>query len=93
MGNYRWTRCVAAVGLVFLIVWGLFMITVRALNVPVAKVQPEAFALIAMMTAPFALGAPVVAALAAAGVCAGGVRTGLRVRPTSLGRSVPGGPA
>ncbi len=66
MDNYRWTRRVAAAGFGILTLWIVFVVMVRIVNLPLAGVQPEAFALIAMMTAPFTLGVPVVVTLAVA---------------------------
>ena len=44
------------------------MAVVRVLDVPVGGIQPEAFALTAMMTAPFTLGAVLLMTLGAAGL-------------------------
>ena len=40
-----------------LALWAVFVAVVRVLDVPVGGIQPEAFALTAMMTAPITLGA------------------------------------
>ena len=68
MKSYFWTKKVAAVGFGILALWVLFVAVVRVLNVPVAGVQPEAFALIAMMTAPFTLGGVLLAVLVTVGL-------------------------
>ena len=44
------------------------MAVVGVVNVPLGGIQPEAFALIAMMTAPFALGSVLLATLVTAGM-------------------------
>ena len=44
------------------------MAVVRIVNVPLGGIQPEAFVLIAMMTAPFTLGAVLLATLVTAGL-------------------------
>ena len=46
----------------------MFVAVVRIINVPLCGIQPEAFALIAMMTAPFALGLALLATLVTAGL-------------------------
>ena len=61
MKGYRWT---ARVGLGVLALWAV----VRVLNVPVGGIQPEAFALTAMMTAPFTLGAVLLMTLVTGGL-------------------------
>ena len=63
MRRYVWTRRVGFVGLGLLVLWMIFVAVVRVVNVPLGGIQPEAFALIAMMTAPFTLGAVVLATL------------------------------
>ena len=68
MRSYRWTRRVAFVGLGLLVLWVVFVAVVRIVNVPLGGIQPEAFALIAMMTAPFTLGAVLLVTLVTAGV-------------------------
>ena len=40
---------------------------IRALSIPLGRMQPEALVLIAMMTAPFTLGVALLATLVAAG--------------------------
>ena len=68
MEGYRWTRRVAVGGggLIALII--LFVGVTRILNVEIAGIQPEAWALTAMMTAPLTLGAVLVATLGTAAV-------------------------
>ena len=68
MRSYPWTRRVAAVGFGILAIWAVFLAVVRIVNVPLGGIQPEAFALIAMMTAPFTLGAALLATLVTAGL-------------------------
>ncbi len=63
MRRYVWTRRVGAGGLGLLVLWAVFVAVVRVFNLPLGGIQPEAFALIAMMTAPFTLGAVVLATL------------------------------
>ena len=60
------TRRAPAVGFVILAVWVLFVAVVRVLNVPLGGIRPEAFVLIAMMTALFMLGAVLLATLVVA---------------------------
>ena len=57
MKSYRWTKRIAIVGAGALAVIGISAIAVRSINVPIAGVQPEAYALTAVMTAPFTIGA------------------------------------
>ena len=63
MGRYVWTRRAGVGGLGLLVLWVVFVAVVRVVNVPLGGIQPEAFALTAMMTAPFTLGAVVLATL------------------------------
>ena len=63
MRRYVWTRRVGFVGLGLLVLWMVFVAVVRVVNLPLGGIQPEAFALIAMMTAPFTLGAVLLATL------------------------------
>ena len=60
MNTYRWTTRIALAGIGFLAVIAVFVAVIRILNVPLAGIQPEAFALTAMMTAPFMIGAVLV---------------------------------
>ena len=68
MRSYPWTRYVAAVGFGVLSIWVVFVAMVRIVNVPLGGIQPEAFVLIAMMTAPFTLGGALLATLVTAGL-------------------------
>ena len=68
MQGYRWTVRVGLGGLGVLVLWLVFVLVVRVLDVPVGGIQPEAFALTAMMTAPFMLGAVLLMTLGTAGV-------------------------
>jgi hypothetical protein len=68
MKGYRWTARVALAGLGVLAIWAGFVAVVRVLNVPVGGIQPEAFALTAMMTAPFTLGAVLLMTLVTGGL-------------------------
>ena len=63
MRRYIWTRRVGAGGLGILVLWVVFVAVVRVVKVPLGGIQPEAFALIAMMTAPFTLGTVLLATL------------------------------
>ena len=56
MKGYRWTARVALAGLGVLALWALFVVVVRVLDVPIGGIQPEAFTLTAMMTAPITWG-------------------------------------
>ena len=51
MRRYIWTRRVGVAGLGLIVLWVVFVAVVRVVNVPLGGIQPEAFALIAMMTA------------------------------------------
>ena len=66
MNAYRWTTRTAIAGLGFLAVIAVFVTVVRVLSVPLAGVQPEAFILTAMMTAPFTIGLVLVSTTTAA---------------------------
>ena len=66
MNAYRWTTRTAIAGLGFLAVIAVFVTVVRVLSMPVAGVQPEAFVLTAMMTAPFTIGLVLVSTATAA---------------------------
>ena len=68
MRNLRFTRRVAVVGFGILAVWVVFVVVVRIVNVPLAGVQPEAFAMGAMLTAPFTLGGVLLVTLVSAGL-------------------------
>ena len=66
MDRYRWTLRVAIGGVAFLAVTAVFVAVVRGFNVMIAGVYPEAWALTAMMTAPFTIGVVSVATIATA---------------------------
>ena len=66
MKGYRWTARVGVAGLGVLALWAVFVAVVRVLDVPVGGIQPEAFALTAMMTAPITLGAVLLVTLGTA---------------------------
>ena len=68
MQGYRWAVRVGLTGLGVLVLWVVFVFVVRVLDVPVGGIQPEAFALTAMMTAPFTFGAVLLVTLGTAGV-------------------------
>ena len=68
MKGYRWAARVGLAGLGVLALWAVFMAVVRVLDVPVGGIQPEAFALTAMMTAPFTLGAVLLMTLVTGGL-------------------------
>ena len=68
MRSYPWTCRVAALGFGILAIWAVFVAVVRVVDLPLGGIQPEAFALIVMMTAPFTLGAVALATLAAWGL-------------------------
>ena len=66
MNGYRWTLRVAIGGVGFLAVIAVFVAVVRAFNVMIAGIYPEAWVLTAMMTAPFTIGLVSVATIATA---------------------------
>ena len=66
MNRYRWTVHIGISGTALLALIAVFVVTVRLLDVPTAGVQPEAFALTAMMTAPFTIGVVVISTAIAA---------------------------
>ena len=68
MRRYIWTRRVGVAGLGLMVLWVVFVAVVRVVNVPLGGIQPEAFVLIAMMTAPFTLGTVLLATLVTAGL-------------------------
>ena len=68
MRGYRWAVRVGLAGLGLLALWAGFVAVVRVLDVPVGGIQPEAFVLTAMMTAPLTLGAVLLMTLGAAGL-------------------------
>ena len=57
MNGYRWTIRIALGGLGFLALLAAFVAVTRIFGVVIAGVQPEAWVLTAMMTAPFTVGA------------------------------------
>ena len=57
MNGYRWTVRVGLGGVGFLAVLVAFVAVTRIFNLVVVGVQPEAWVLTAMMTAPFTIGA------------------------------------
>ena len=56
MNVYRWSVRVALGGVTLLALWAVFVAVARVFNLVIAGVQPEAWVLIAMMTAPFTIG-------------------------------------
>ena len=68
MKGYRWAARVGLAGLGVLALWAVFVAVVRVLDVPVGGIQQEAFALTAMMTAPFTLGAVLLMTLVTGGL-------------------------
>ena len=56
MNGYRWTVRVGLGGVGFLATLAAFVAVTLIFNLVVAGVQPEAWALTAMMTAPFTIG-------------------------------------
>ena len=61
MNSYRWTVRVGLGGVGFLATLATFVAVTRIFNVVIAGVQPEAWALGAMLTAPFTIGAVLLA--------------------------------
>ena len=68
MNGYRWTLRVAIGGVALLAVIAVFVAVVRGFGVMIVGVYPEAWALTAMMTAPFTIGIVSVATIATASV-------------------------
>ena len=62
MKNYRWTIRVDSTGAALIAAMTTFVIVVRVLGTPIASIQPEAFVLTAMMTAPFTIGTVLISA-------------------------------
>ena len=56
MNAYRWTVRVALGGVTLFALWAVFVAVARIFNLVIAGVYPEAWVLIAMMTAPFTIG-------------------------------------
>ena len=57
MNAYRWTVRVAFGGVALLTLWALFVAVARIFDLVIAGVYLKAWVLIAMMTAPFTIGA------------------------------------
>ena len=55
MNRYRWARRIFLSGLVIFGLWFGFAFVVRVLGIVIAGVEPEAWVLTAMMTAPLAI--------------------------------------
>ena len=68
MNAYHRTKRVAVIGCGLLALIALFVAVVRLLDVAIAGVQPEAWALTAMMTAPLTVGIVVLGTLGTAAV-------------------------
>ena len=56
MNAYRWAVQVVFGGVALLTLWALFVAVTRICDLVIAGVQPKAWVLIAMMTAPFTTG-------------------------------------
>ena len=56
MNVYRWTVRVALGGVTLLALWAAFVAVTRIFTLVVAGVQPEAWVMTAMMTAPLTIG-------------------------------------
>ena len=80
MNGYRWTVRVGLGGVGFLATLAAFVAVTRIFNMVVAGVQPEAWALGAMLTAPFTIG---VVSLATVGTAV--VETVARLRRRVVG--------
>ena len=80
MNGYRWTVRVGLGGVGFLATSVAFVALTRIFNLVVAGVQPEAWVLTAMMTAPFTIG---VVLLATVGTAV--VETVARLKRTAVG--------
>ena len=66
MNSYRWTLRVGLGGVGFLATLVLFAAVTLIFNLVIAGVQPEAWALTAMMTAPFTIGVVLLVTIATA---------------------------
>ena len=66
MNSYRWTLRVGLGGVGFLTTLVLFVAVTLIFNLVIAGMQPEAWALIAMMTAPFTIGVVLLVTIATA---------------------------
>ena len=80
MNGYRWTVRVGLGGVGFLATLTAFVAVTRIFNLVVVGVQPEAWVLTAMMTAPFTIG---VVLLATVGTAV--VETVARLKRTAVG--------
>ena len=54
--RYRWTKRIFLSGLGLFCLWFAFALVTRVLGLVIAGVEPEAWVLTAMMTAPLAIG-------------------------------------
>ena len=66
MNGYRWTIRIGLGGLGFLALLAAFVAVTRIFGVVIVGVRPEAWALTAMMTAPFTVGSVSLSTLVAA---------------------------
>ena len=66
MNGYSWTVRVGLVGVGLLATLAAFVAVTRIFNVVIAGVQPEAWVLTAMMTAPFTIGVVLLATVGTA---------------------------
>ena len=66
MNSYRWTLRVGLGGVGFLATLVLFVAVTLIFNLVIAGVQPAAWALTAMMTAPFTIGVVLLVTIATA---------------------------
>ena len=66
MNGYSWTVWVGLVGVGLLATLAAFVAVTRIFNVVIAGVQPEAWVLTAMMTAPFTIGVVLLATVGTA---------------------------
>ena len=80
MNVYRWTVRVALGSVTLLTLWAAFVAVTRIFNLVVVGVQPEAWALGAMLPAPFTIG---VVSLATFGTAV--VETVARLKRTAVG--------
>ena len=80
MNVYRWTIRVGLVGVGLLATMAAFVAVTRIFNLVVVGVQPEAWVLTAMMTAPLTIG---VVSLATVGTAV--VETVARLKRTAIG--------
>ena len=66
MNGYRWTVRVGLGGVGFLATLAAFVAVTRIFNIVIAGVQPEAWVLGSMLTAPFTIGMVLLVTIAAA---------------------------